>query len=202
MSSAPQFVVDLSVLPTYGHGARSLTWWGMMGLVVIETTVFVLAVGTYFYLMAQVPQWPPEREPPDLTYGTLFTLVLLLSLIPNVWIKRRAEHEQLGSVRVGLVIMSLIGVLAAIIRAFEFTVLNVTWYDNAYGSIVLVLLGLHTVHLLTDLYDTFVLTALMYTDHAKGRRYVDTAENAIYWYFVVYAWLPIYVVLYLIPRWT
>jgi heme/copper-type cytochrome/quinol oxidase subunit 3 len=199
--SAPQFVVDLSVLPKYGHGARSLTWWGMMGLVAIESTVFVLAVGTYFYLMAQVPQWPPSHPPPRLTYGTTFTVVLLLSLIPNIWLKRKAEHENLSAVRIGLVIMSVIGVIAAIIRAFEFTTLNVTWYDNAYGSIVLVLLGLHTVHVLTDLYDTIVLTVLMFTSHAQGRRFVDTAENAIYWYFVVYAWLPIYLVLYFVPRW-
>lgn len=201
MNNSPQFVADLSVLPRYAHGARSLTWWGMMGLIAIESTAFVLAVGTYFYLMAQVPAWPPANPPPDLTYGTLFTVVLLLSLIPNVWLKKKAEQEHIGAVRIGLVLMSLIGVAAAVIRAFEFTTLNVTWYENAYGSIVLTLLGLHTVHVLTDLYDTVVLTVLMFTDRGKGRRFVDTAENAIYWYFVVYAWLPIYAVLYFVPRW-
>jgi cytochrome c oxidase subunit 3 len=199
--SAPEFVVDVSVLPKYAHGARSLTWWGMMGLVAIESTVFVLAVATYFYLMAQVPKWPPSHPPPDLIYGTLFTVVMLLSLVPNIWLKGQAEHENLLAVRIGLVLMSVIGVIAGVIRALEFTTLNVTWYDDAYGSIVLTLLGLHTVHVLTDLYDTIVLTVLMFTGHAKGRRFVDTAENAIYWYFVVYAWLPIYVVLYFVPRW-
>jgi len=200
--STPRYVLDVSVLPNYGYGTRSLTWWGLMGMIAIESTVFVLAVGTYFYLMAQVSEWPPGRRPPDLEYGTVFTGVLLLSLIPNIWLQRQAEHERLPQVRVGLVIMSLIGVIASVVRAFEFTVLNVTWYDNAYGSIVLMLLGLHTVHVLTDLYDSLVLTVLMFTDHAKARRYVDTAENATYWYFVVYAWLPIYVVLYWLPRWT
>jgi cytochrome c oxidase subunit I+III len=29
---------------------------------------------------------------------------------------------------------------------------------------------------------------------------VDASENAMYWYFVVIAWLPIYAVIYLAPR--
>jgi cytochrome c oxidase subunit 3 len=29
---------------------------------------------------------------------------------------------------------------------------------------------------------------------------VDVSENAFYWYFVIAAWVPIYVVLYLVPR--
>jgi cytochrome c oxidase subunit III len=29
---------------------------------------------------------------------------------------------------------------------------------------------------------------------------VDVAENAVYWYFVVFAWLPIYGVIYWAPR--
>jgi heme/copper-type cytochrome/quinol oxidase subunit 3 len=42
----------------------------------------------------------------------------------------------------------------------------------------------------------------MFTRHAhSGRRFVDVAENAIYWNFVIYVWLPIYVLLYFAPRW-
>ena len=33
------------------------------------------------------------------------------------------------------------------IRAFEFNSLNVYWYDNAYGSVVWMLLVLHTTHI-------------------------------------------------------
>ena len=42
------------------------------------------------------------------------------------------------------------------------------WDQNAYGSIVWVLLGLHTTHLLTDVGDTLVLTALMFTRHGHA----------------------------------
>ena len=33
-----------------------------------------------------------------------------------------------------------------------------------------------------------------------NHRSLDVSENAMYWYFVVYSWLPIYAVIYLVPR--
>ena len=35
---------------------------------------------------------------------------------------------------------------------------HVRWDDNAYGSILWLILGLHTTHLITDFADTVVLT--------------------------------------------
>jgi heme/copper-type cytochrome/quinol oxidase subunit 3 len=65
------------------------------------------------------------------------------------------------------------------------------------------LLLLHTTHVLTDLVDTFVLTALMFTQHGhQGRRFVDVSENSLYWRFVWLTWLPIYLLIYWLPRWV
>jgi heme/copper-type cytochrome/quinol oxidase subunit 3 len=77
----------------------------------------------------------------------------------------------------------------------------VRWDANAYGSAVWFLLGLHTTHLITDAYDSLVLLVLFFTGPLEGKRFVDVSENALYWYFVVCAWLPIYGVLYWAPRW-
>ena len=57
------------------------------------------------------------------------------------------------------------------IRFYEFTQLNVRWDQNAYGSVTWLLLGLHATHIITDLGDTLVLTALMFTRHAHGKRF-------------------------------
>ena len=97
--------------------------------------------------------------------------------------------------------MSVFGVLPLILRVFEFRALNVLWDTNAYGSIVWLLLGLHTLHIGTDCVDTLVLTALMFTKngHMK-RRFSDVNDNAVYWDFVVVSWLPIYFLIYWFPR--
>ena len=196
-----QFVGDLSQLPQHAHSHRSLTWWGMMGMIAIEGTAFALAIAAYLYLANHEWHWPPNRLTPSLVYGTLFTAVSLLSAIPNLWLNRVAEAERLRPVQIGLVLMSLIGIALVVVRCFEFPALHVSWSDSAYGSIVVTILGLHTVHLVTDLIDTIVLTALMFTPHAHGRRFVDVAENAIYWNFVIIAWIPIYALVYFAPRW-
>lgn len=62
------------------------------------------------------------------------------------------------------------------------------------------LIGLHTLHLLTDAYDSGVLTVLAFTGPFELKRHVDVSENALYWYFVVLSWLPIYAVIYWAPR--
>ena len=97
--------------------------------------------------------------------------------------------------------MCLFGVVPLAIRWFEFKALNIFWDTNAYGSMLWVLLGLHTTHLLTDVGETIVLTVLMFTRHGKsGRRFADVEDNVFYWDFVVVAWLPLYFLIYWMPR--
>ncbi|HEX8640604.1 MAG TPA: cytochrome c oxidase subunit 3 [Allosphingosinicella sp.] len=200
----PHFTGDLASLPTHAFGHRSSTWWAVMAFFLIEGTFFVLAIAAYFFLMNQEQAWPPPPfRPPDLLAGTLFTILLLLSEIPNTILKKAAEKGQLRKVRRLMVVMCVVGTLLLVIRGFEFLSLNVLWYDNAYGSIVWCLLFLHATHILTDWGDTVVLTALMHTRHGmEGRRFVDVAENAMYWRFVWLCWLPIYLLLYWLPRWV
>jgi len=40
----------------------------------------------------------------------------------------------------------------------------------------------------------------MFTRHGRGKRFSDVEDNAFYWYFVVLSWLPLYLVLYWVPR--
>jgi cytochrome c oxidase subunit 3 len=192
--------LDVSELPSFAFSHRSVMWWGTLGMMAIEGTVFALAVMTYFYLRSHSTTWPMSSLPPELRWGTLNTLILLLSLWPNQWTKRAAEKLDLPKVRIGLVVCLGFGVAFIVVRVFEFGTLNCRWDDTAYGSIVWTLLGLHTLHLVTDVLDSAVLTVLMFTKLADGKRFVDISENALYWYFVVLSWIPIYLVLYWGPR--
>lgn len=197
-----QFVGDLADLPTHAYGARSLTWWGVIAFIVIEGTMFVMAAFAYLFLMSHERTWPPGPYlPPELLAGTLFTAVIVLSEALNVVLKKAGEGERLKPVRLGLVAMVLVGIVLLVIRAFELGALNVSWTTNGYGSILWALLVLHTVHLLTDWGDTVVLCALMFTPHGREpRRFVDVSENALYWRFVWIAWIPIYLLVYIVPR--
>ena len=194
--------VDVGGLPDHAFGSRSIMWWGMVLVIAIEATVFVVAIASYFYLQGNEAAWPPPDTPlPGLFWPTVNVAILLVSLIPNQIIKSAAENMNLRRVRIWLPVADLFAIAFVVVRVFEFRTLHVSWDSNAYGSITWTLLGFHTFHLVTDLLDSLVLTALIFTHHGeKPRRMVDTAENAFYWYFVVISWLPIYAVLYWSPR--
>ena len=189
-------LLDVCHLPTFAFGHRSPMWWGTMGLVAIESTVFALSIMSYFYLRSHADTWPMARFPPDLIWGTVNTAVILLSMIPNHFAKRAAEKLDLKGVRIWMVACMLSSVAFLAVRVLEFGALNVHWDSNAYGSAVWMLMGLHTTHLITDAYDSLVLTVLMFTGPLEGKRFVDVSENAGYWYFVVLSWIPIYAVIY------
>lgn len=203
MTAPYRFTGDLAELPTHAFGNRSLTWWGVIAFMLIEGAGFAMAGAAYFILSAHQQSWPPEPiQPPGLLPGILFTLVILLSEIPNTIAKKAAEAEEIAPVRLLLPIMTAIGAILLVIRAFEFGQLNVMWTDNPYGSIIWALMVLHTTHILTDWMDTVVLTALMFTKHGPtGKRFVDVSENSLYWRFVWLTWLPIYLLIYWVPRW-
>jgi cytochrome c oxidase subunit 3 len=189
--------VDVSQLPTYGFGPQSPIWWGTLGFVALEGTGFALAIGAYLYLAHLAPEWPIAPPQHNIWAATILTLLLFVSVVPNLMLDRWAKRQDLRRVRAGMVVMSLLGLAPLVARIFEFQALTVLWDTNAYGSIVWFLLGLHTTHLLTDVGDTIVLTVLMFTRHARsGKRFSDVSDNAFYWHFVVASWLPIYLLLY------
>jgi cytochrome c oxidase subunit 3 len=192
---------DLTRLPTFAFGPRTLTWWGTLGFMALEGTGFVLAGGSYLYLMTLAPKWPLNAPQPDYWPGTIVTILLLISVPLNKLMDHWARKQELRKVQIGLVAMTLLGTAPLVVRWFEFPALLVRWDSNAYGSAVWFLLGLHTTHLLTDVADTLVLMALMFTRHGKnGRRFSDVSDNAFYWDFVVLSWLPIYFIIYWLPR--
>jgi heme/copper-type cytochrome/quinol oxidase subunit 3 len=196
-----RIVADLTRLPAHGMQSASPTWWGTLAFMLLEGTGFALAIAIYLFLWSLAPTWPIAATAPDLGPGTALTLILVASVIPNHVVSKWAGTEDLRKVRIGMVVMAVIGILPLIVRAFEFSALNIWWDSNAYGSVLWLMLGLHTAHLITDLADTLVLAIIMFTRHAgNSRRLGDVQDNALYWNFVVISWLPLYLCIYWIPR--
>ena len=198
--SAHPGVLDVAELQTVVFSDRSLMWWGTVGLMAIEGTVFALGIVAYFYLRSHVEHWPMSTPPPALLWGTVNTAILVASMWPNHLAKRAAERLDRRGVQVWLTVCLAFSVAFLAVRGFELSALNVRWDSDAYGSIVWLLMALHTTHLVTDTWDTTVLDVLFFTGPLEGKRYVDVSENAVYWYFVIFSWLPIYAVVYLAPR--
>jgi cytochrome c oxidase subunit 3 len=199
-SASPRIALDVGALRESAFGHHSVMWWATMCMIAIEGTAFALGITSYLYLKGRVPHWPPTGPAPGLLWGTVNVIILLASAWPNAMAKKAAERFDLRAVRVWMVVCLVFAVGFNGVRFLEFSHLNVRWDTNAYGSVTWFLLGLHTTHVLTDFLDSAVLTAVMCFGRVDEQRFVDVSENALYWYFVVVSWLPIYAVIYLAPR--
>jgi cytochrome c oxidase subunit III len=192
--------VDVSHLPTTTFSHRSLAWWGTLGFMAIEGTTLFIAVVAYFYLSRNFQTWPPEHTMrPSVLWPTVQVLVLLASLIPTVLADRAAYRIDLPKLRQWFVVMLVFELVSVVVRWQEFLSLNVRWDSNAYGSAAWTLVGLHSTLLLADLFETTVLTAILFSSRLVDRHYSDATDVTFYWYFLVAAWIPIYVIVYLSP---
>ncbi len=199
--STQRRTLDVSAMPNHAFGHQGLIWWGTVGFMVIEGSMFVIVLIAYFYLRLKVSAWPPSLPDPDYLYGTANLALAAIGCIPAALAKRAAEQFDLRKVRVWLGVLTLLAIGNLLLRAFEFPALNCRWDDSAYGSITWLLLGLHTTHLATDVVDSGVLLALVMAHSVTEPRFVDVSENSLYWYFIVLWWVPVYLTLYFAPRW-
>jgi cytochrome c oxidase subunit I+III len=189
-------VLDVSTLPTFAFGQRSPMWWGTMGLMLIEGTVFALTIMAYFYLRSHATAWPMSRFPPELLWGNVNTAIMLASMVPNHFAKRAAERLDLQKVRFWMVVCLLVSAgLPGRARA------RIRGAQHALGQQRLWLRGLDAdgpAHHAPDHRRLRFRGAdgADVTGPLEGKRYVDVSENAAYWYFVVLSWLPIYAVVY------
>ena len=124
----------------------------------------------------------------------------MASVLPNLWVSRKAHRKDESGVRRGTLMMALIGVVLLVLRGFELAAVQVDWQHDAYGSLVWMLLVLHTSHLVTELGETMVQSVWLFTHEIGSDQYSDVQDNSEYWHFVVIAWLPIFFVLYCLPR--
>jgi cytochrome c oxidase subunit 3 len=194
--------LDVSELPTHIFGHRNINWLGNMFYMTIEGTMFALLIASYFYLRIRSTEWPPGgHSPPDLRFGLANAVLLMLSVVPARFIQRRAANSDREAVQLGLILLIACATVSIVLRAFEFRTLQCRWTDNAYASMIWVLLGMHTGHLITECIETAVITAISFTNKTQASQFVDADVNSDYWYFVVIAAMFVDALIYGTTRW-
>lgn len=207
LSGAPRVrvrpLVDVSELPDTTFGARSLSWWGTVGFMVIEGTTLAICVVAYLYLRANFVHWPPAGTPaPRIGIPIVQLAVMLASLVPMGYAALRARQLDLQRTRIALGIALAFKVANLVLRWFEFRALGTLWNSDAYGSITWMTLGFHTTLLLLDAAEDVGILLLLYSPRQNVRHFTDVTDDTFYWYFTVAAWIPLFVLLFLVPRWS
>jgi cytochrome c oxidase subunit 3 len=192
--------LDVSHLPSTAFGPRAPMWWGIMGMIAIESTVFAIMAAAYFYLRGGEGEWPPPGTAnPSLWLATANLLVLLASAYPIHRANEAAEKEDVSKTWFWLAVATVLGVAFFVGRLFELGAMTYSWSSNAFGSVVWTTMGLHTVHLIASIAENVVFLVLLIRGPVEDKHMVDVTINGIYWYFVVLSWVPFYAMFYLDP---
>jgi heme/copper-type cytochrome/quinol oxidase subunit 3 len=192
---------NVAALPTVTFGPRSLMWWGTLGFMVIEGWTLALLVVSYLYLRQNYEAWPPLRTPhPSLLIPTINLVLMFVSVVPMYLAAVAAKKLDEPGVKRWLVISSIIATPIAVLRWWELWAINVRWDTNAYGSAAWVIVGFHTSLLLLDVIDTWGLTLFYFLKQLPLKAFSDTTDNTFYWYFTIGIWIPIYLIVYVGPR--
>lgn len=201
-------VLDVSGLPDHGFDTRSTMWWGNLLLLLIETTTFVIAVAAYFYVSQNFNVWPPPRTStysilnplPGLLNPTINLFLLLLSASIMIWVDLSARKANRRAVLIGLLICLILNLGSITVRGLEFYTIQFRWNANAYASAVWAILVLHLLHLVVESAEAFISLLYISNREFDPRHRLDVTVLAVYWYWVTIIWIPLYLILYIGPR--
>jgi heme/copper-type cytochrome/quinol oxidase subunit 3 len=202
--------LDVSTLPGAALDSRSPIWWGNLMLLFIETSMIAILVSSYFYMRLNFHAWPPPRVEgtfndynpvPLLKAATCNVVLLLVSFIPQFLADRSALKMRLRPTQVGLVLVILCGAAAIWLRFHEFTALKFRWDTNAYGSIVWAILLVHLLHLIAGSLENSLMLVWTLVHGLDDKHARDIRVNAVYWYWIIFIWIPLYTIVFLGPRW-
>ena len=202
--------VDASVLPSGSLDYRAPIWWGNLLLLAIETTMFALMVACYLYYRQNIEPWPPPRargEPPhrfDPNPSLLLPTVGLAVLLASGATAYVGDVAAKAMDRAGILrwdgLTLLLGGVALVLRFFELDALHFRWDENAYASIVWLIVGTHLLHLLVVILEVGNTWVWIRSRGLDKKHATDALVSTVYWYWVVGTWVLLYGLVYLLPR--
>jgi cytochrome c oxidase subunit III len=197
----PTAVLDVAALPVPETGRQPPIYWGMCGLLIVETTVFASLIATYLYLRLVAPSWPPAGiKPPDLLLPTINTVVLVVSAYTMHRADSGIREGDQRWLKVGMLLSLTLAVAFLVIKTIEYSSVEYRWDSHAYGSIVWTITGFHSLHVILLILKTLVMLVLAFRGYFSAERNIGVQVNGLYWNFVVLIWLPLYALLYFGPR--
>lgn len=199
---SPTRVVRAEELPTVLEGSSAPVWWAILVVVAIESTVFATLISSYLYLRFTAPQWPPEGVPvPDLFLPILNTVVLFLSSVAVFIGSNGLKKGNLRRLKWGFGIGAGLEIAFLSVKVLMAIQAQFGWADHAYGSIYWTISRLHSVHVVVAIIMAVTAWVLSLRGFFSQENRLGIQVVNIYWQFVAIVWIPVFVILFLVPRW-
>lgn len=176
--------------PLSMHPKKFALWLFMI------TVIMIFAALTSAYIVRQAEgNWLVFELPTELwiTSG-----IIVLSSISMQWSYFAAKKDELGQVKIGLIITTVLGVAFLIGQLYAWNALvdhDVFFVGNPSGSFLYVLTGVHGLHLVSGIiFLIIVLTStLRFKVHAKNLTQIEMCTT--YWHFLGGLWIYLFIFL-------
>lgn len=198
--------LDISSWKRVHSDAKNPFWWGVVGLILIESTVVATFLASFFYLwlvsLGKVDAtWQlPSNAALPLLYPNI-NLVLLLVCAASMYFGGVVMEEGRGKVfALWSIVCCLAGTAILILRWLYLSELSFDHTESAFSSFLWTLMGFHIFHVLSGVLGTALIGWLAYQGYYTRERFLGVKLDTIYWYYIVIAWLPMYVSIFWAPR--
>jgi heme/copper-type cytochrome/quinol oxidase subunit 3 len=189
---------DASLATPSTKPSYSTAWWGMVTLISTESMVFVILLGSYFFLRASAKVWPVGGiAPPELHLSVPFSFVLWGSSIPIFYAEAAIKRGSQSGLRSGLLVSGMMGLAFLGYTLYDFNKLTFGWRTNAYGSIFYLIVGLHALHVFVGLCMNAIVEIKAWQGKFSATRFTTVEVFALYWHFVDAVWIAVFASLFL-----
>ena len=190
--------------------------YGMILFIASEVMFFVAWFWAYFnvslfpgspieYLRTDFTggHWPPKGVATlDPFHLPLFnTLILLTSGTTITWAHHSLLHNDRRSLKFGLILTVLLGVLFTSVQAYEYSHAEFAFKNSIYGSTFFMATGFHGFHVIIGTVFLLVCTLRAFAGQFTPRRHLGFEFAAWYWHFVDVVWLFLFVCIYVWGSW-
>lgn len=168
-------------------------------ILLILSIVMMFAAFTSGYIVRRDEgNWREFDLPASLLINSF---IIALSSASMQWAFFSARKDELGRVKLGLVVTLLLGVAFLVGQLYSWgdLVAGRTFFggadSNPSGSFVYVLMGVHAFHLITGLIFVAVVLARTVKYQVHSRAMLSIGNATLYWHFLGGLWLYLYLFL-------
>jgi heme/copper-type cytochrome/quinol oxidase subunit 3 len=187
-------------LPMGSAGARSSGFWGVVFLILSETSIFAYLFFSYFYFSIQPHPgpWPPSG-PPDVTWAVLQTAAALAGCVTMWWADRAARRPAPAGTLIGLACSLVLSLAFIAFQLLDWHAKPFGLATDPYSSLYFTIGGVHLAHAIVGAVIIAAVLLWSLLGYFGPARHVPITVAAAYWYFVAVVWLGVLFTLYISP---
>ena len=125
------------------------------------------------------------------------TLILLTSGCAATWAHHAVQVNDRKSIKAGLWIAVLLGVLFTITQAYEYSHATFSFSGNVYGATFFMATGFHGFHVIVGTIFLAICLMRAYRNHFTPEAHIGFEAAAWYWHFVDVVWLFLFAAVYI-----